>query len=87
LADEFPAHVVSAWIGNSVQVAVKHYLQVTDDHFNKAVQNPVQRFAAKSRAKRGAKPKKPRCAALRKETRRNAKTLKCRQWAIQDSNL
>jgi integrase len=48
LADQFPAHVASAWIGNSVQVATKHYLQITDDHFKQAVasgaalQNPVQ---------------------------------------------
>jgi len=26
----------SAWIGNSVAVAVKHYLQVTEDHFKQA---------------------------------------------------
>jgi len=27
-------------------VAVKHYLQVTDEHFAKAVQNPVQQVHA-----------------------------------------
>ncbi len=27
-ADHFPAHVISAWIGNSEQVAARHYLQV-----------------------------------------------------------
>ena len=42
LADQFPAHVASAWIGNIVAVATKHYLQVTDDHFSQAVPNPVQ---------------------------------------------
>jgi hypothetical protein len=51
LADQFPQHVVCAWIGNSQVVAAKHYLQVTDDHFaagaadsapKKAVRNPVQ---------------------------------------------
>ena len=36
LADQFPAHVSAAWIGNSVAVAVKHYLQVTEDHFKQA---------------------------------------------------
>ena len=52
LVDQFPSHVVTAWIGNSEQVANKHYLQVTDDHFNAAisgdpvVQNPVQRVSA-----------------------------------------
>ena len=35
-------HVVCGWIGNSPRVAAKHYLQVTEDHYGKAVQNPVQ---------------------------------------------
>jgi len=43
LADQFPAHVASAWIGNSVAVAVKHYLQVTEDHFAQAAQNAAQK--------------------------------------------
>ena len=43
LADQFPSHVASAWIGNSVAVAVKHYLQVTDDHFRMAAQNAAQK--------------------------------------------
>ncbi len=42
LAEEYPVQVVCQWIGNSPQVAVKHYLQVTEKHFQKAVQNPVQ---------------------------------------------
>jgi hypothetical protein len=29
--------VVCTWIGNSQQVAQKHYLQVTDDHYQRAV--------------------------------------------------
>ena len=45
LANEHPPHVVCAWIGNSQLIALKHYLQVTDDHFAKAVQNPVQQPA------------------------------------------
>ena len=43
LADQFPAHVAAAWIGNSVAVAVKHYLQVTDEHFSEAAQNAAQK--------------------------------------------
>lgn len=45
LAESFPIHVVCAWIGNSQAVATKHYLQVTDDHFEAActaLHNPVQ---------------------------------------------
>lgn len=36
LADTYPIQVVVAWIGNSVAVAKKHYLQVTDNHFREA---------------------------------------------------
>jgi hypothetical protein len=36
LTEEYPAHVVCAWLGNSVKVAAKHYLQVTDAHFQAA---------------------------------------------------
>lgn len=46
LSAEFPMHVVCKWIGNSELVAAKHYLQVTDEHFQKAVQNPVQQVYA-----------------------------------------
>ena len=48
LAEEFPLHVVTAWLGNSAPVAMKHYLQVTDEHFaraaavEKAAQNQAQ---------------------------------------------
>ena len=45
LAERFPMHVVCQWIGNSQPIAAKHYLQVTDDHFSKAVRNPVQQAA------------------------------------------
>ena len=46
LAEQFPSHVYCAWIGNSPRVAARHYLQVTEDHYAKAVQNPVQYDAA-----------------------------------------
>jgi hypothetical protein len=36
LAESYPLHVVCAWIGNSEQVAAKHFLQVTDEHFEQA---------------------------------------------------
>ncbi len=36
LANEFPLHVVTAWLGNTERVASKHYLQVTDAHFEQA---------------------------------------------------
>jgi hypothetical protein len=38
LENQFPTHVVCKWLGNSPQVAQKHYLKVTDDHFELAAQ-------------------------------------------------
>jgi len=45
LAAQYPMHVVCAWIGNTELIAAKHYLQVTDDDFQRATQG-----AAKSAA-------------------------------------
>ncbi len=36
LQEDFPRHVVCAWLGNSERVATKHYLQVTNAHFDQA---------------------------------------------------
>jgi hypothetical protein len=36
LADEFPGHVVSAWLGHSEDIAKEHYRQVTEEHFLRA---------------------------------------------------
>ena len=49
LEARFPTHVVCAWIGNSEAVARKHYLQVRDEDFAKALQNPVQFASAEAR--------------------------------------
>jgi integrase len=58
LTERFPVHVVCAWLGNSVPVAAKHYLQVTDDHFEQAIeqaaQNPAQYVRVSDRTQREA---------------------------------
>jgi integrase len=36
LSANFPLHVACAWIGNSTNVAMRHYLQVTEVHFQQA---------------------------------------------------
>jgi hypothetical protein len=46
LVETYPAHVACKWIGNSLRVASEHYLQVTEEHFKKAVHFPVQYDAA-----------------------------------------
>ncbi len=71
LAEEFPVQVVCEWIGNSPQVAAKHYLQVTDDHYEKAVQNQVQYTAVSPRtASHGEKGRNSNswtCKPIRKD--------------------
>ena len=42
---EPPQHVDYQWIENSQPIAAKHYLQVTDDHFSKALQKALQQPA------------------------------------------
>ena len=37
LKETFASHMVCKWIGNSPQVARKHYLQLTDEHFERAI--------------------------------------------------
>jgi hypothetical protein len=48
LTEQFPSHVVCDWLGNSEDIAQKHYLQTTDQHFQRALEaapssNPVNR--------------------------------------------
>jgi len=62
LAESYPIHVVCKWIGNSEQVARRHYLQLTDEHFDRATggaesgapaaQKAAQRVATGSGEKR-----------------------------------
>lgn len=60
LENQYPTHVVCAWLGNSEAVAREHYLQVTDEHFarasgellkrpHKAAQNAAQSVAVSPR--------------------------------------
>lgn len=61
LEESFPSHVVCAWIGNSERVARLHYLQVTDDHFDRATKSGAKSGAVdsgktrKTTAQRGKK--------------------------------
>ncbi len=90
LADLFPAHVTSAWIGNSVIIAKEHYLQVTDEHFEKALHNPVQsapeQASTEAQTQSGDNAESAFCAC----GQGNAAQCSApggNQWAIQDSNL
>ncbi len=41
-----PFHAVCAWMGHGPEISMRHYAQVTEDDFKKAVQNPVQHMQA-----------------------------------------
>ncbi len=56
LAESFPLHVVCEWIGNSAAIAAKHYLQVTDEHYEQAAQNAAQQAHATGRKEPQAEP-------------------------------
>ena len=49
LVEHHSIKAVTAWLGNSPQIAVKHYLQVREEDWQKAVQNPVQYAHAQGR--------------------------------------
>lgn len=55
LAETYPAHVVCAWLGNTEAIAQEHYLQVTDEHYERATMAPA-RGAGKNDAKNDAAP-------------------------------
>lgn len=38
LTSDFPTHVVCAWLGNSITVAMSHYLQVRDSDYARAIE-------------------------------------------------
>lgn len=87
LAEEFPIHVVCDWIGNSQAVAKKHYLQTTDDHFDRAVDRSgralhkaLQHTAARSEMAGSGEKRNPTKPA---EPLKNSVT----KLARQDSNL
>jgi hypothetical protein len=44
MAESHPAYAVSYWMSHNQATAKKHYLQVTDDHFARAVRNPAQQL-------------------------------------------
>ncbi len=41
LQEKFPDHVVNKWLGHSGAVAAKHYLQVTEEHWGRAIDSGV----------------------------------------------
>ncbi len=48
LLDEFPLHVVAKWMGHDAKVSLKHYPQITESHFSKAIGAKSKAIAEKS---------------------------------------
>ena len=46
LAAEHPAHVAADWLGHSTTIADKHYWQVTDADFDRAIAAAVMRCSS-----------------------------------------
>ena len=63
LDEIYPTHVVCRWMGNSPQVARTHYLQLTDEHFERAT-----RGGAECGAQVAQKPAQQAQALNRKES-------------------
>ena len=60
LVEDFPAHVACRWIGNSQPIAAKHYLQLTDEHFAKAIAGEPKKVAHNAAQKAHATARKER---------------------------
>ena len=70
LVENFPVHVVTDWLGNSPDIAKRHYLQTTEEHFLRAVStpwqvktSPAQKHAQGGEQNRGHKGSKNGCRA------------------------
>ena len=87
LAESFPGHVVCAWMGNSEAVARKHYLQVTDAHFEEATYNPTSSATEISRNASQAENSIFRNSRNDKDLRLIANHDESARLAYQDSNL
>ena len=64
LAERFPLHVVTAWLGNTPDIARKHYLQVTDEHHKRALEPAAEKPAASGATPLPAAGRAALCTAL-----------------------
>jgi len=94
LEETFPTHVVCAWLGNSPRIAHKHYLQVTEDHFDRARNSapdsaPTAQNAAQQAAAAGRKLPQQSTQLVQgvEETCISADNLESDKYTRQESNL
>jgi len=97
LEDRFKEYMVCAWLGNSAQVARKHYLQITDEHFEQAangaaessavaLQKAVQQPAADQNEDMEGVVESQENKANEPDMPPSAVTCRPNRWAYMDSN-
>ena len=86
LAAQYPIHVVCAWIGNTEMIAAKHYLQVTEAHFEQAAQIPAQSAADLGCQRKTAFPAETRNAADVNDLRLKSSAVNTSDYPPGDSN-
>ena len=74
LAKEYPIHVVTSWLGNTPRIALKHYLQVTDDDFDRASE-ATSEGGAQNGAASAQNAAQPGRATIRGESHESDTTL------------
>lgn len=86
LAKEYPIHVVTAWLGNTPRIALKHYLQVTDADFERAAE-VREKCGAESGAPSAQIAAQPERAAKGGESQQPSPTpVGCAIFAIPDES-
>ena len=73
LAKEYPIHVVTAWLGNTPRVALRHYVQVTDADFERAAE-ASEKGGAESGARSAQNAAQPGRAAKGGESHESSAT-------------
>jgi hypothetical protein len=94
LADQFPAHVVSSWLGNTEGVARQHYLMTLDSHFERAVAEPccallpaLQSAAVPGILEPSAETQECKNPLFLQGVTAEDRSGHVSHWAVQDSNL
>ena len=84
LVKDHPIHVVTAWLGNTPRIALKHYLQVTDADFERAAE-ATKEGGAESGARSAQNAAQPGRATNGGESHESSATpLECAAFATPD---
>lgn len=81
LAKEYPIHVVTAWLGNTPRIALKHYLQVTDADFERAAEPLAGGAESGARSAQKNAAQQAHAASGRESQESSATTVQCATFA------